>query len=891
VKLARPTFPLLQALCSTALLLSGCDGEPEELISVDLLGEGEDAEAPRLPPPLTAEETTALREAFSWRDTQRLNEVDADGNPALYYTMIAIRPPEDEALLEMARVYFDAMPIFPEELEPWEDSAGIIEFEADEKGAFVYAVLAGAVYNHIRQAALEGEPVFDAVILRDPPSPDALLPGGSLSYAWLVEQGFTYGFSREELEEGDSSGVVGAVHSPLLGRIVRGIINIGRGIVNGIRRGIGVLKAGIGGTRPFRLELRVLNTDEAFERTFAFRGESFSDGVMRRAWGPNLNREISVPGAKVMIGVNASLTVTRTDDNGYAEIRIPKGKGLRVFLRLRNRAASITSAGMWDKRLAVFTGSRSRSGPVYISKEVRDKNVNVLAQFSDARAYSREIGGWSPGRALVHTGPIDGRSAAPCLGFMSYGRFGTVSWRGDSIVWNTLLGIFSYFTEIDVLMRRGSASRGVPTHEYGHYLMCDMLFHIKRRDFGRAWGEVARDARRGDMGEAGIIAEGWADFFAHQVAGGMNYFSFPSETGEPRGSMFYCDSGANPSTQPCLEDNVGGGLAWPAGQRSTRASLGGERAEGIARVATLLHDAFDGHADETAPVPGNGGNWTWLLSPFDTGPSLAWAEHASDENVALGTGGMYSILRNWSDRSNSLHYRPFFNAMAVSMLNAGYAPSEVCQLFALHSPTGACDELVSVASVASPLALAMPLGLVVRPSLPDPEGLATAELDWSDISPHGTGFQVQAYLGDTAIATEEVPYSREASAVLQDLPLGVELRFEVATRSGTMLGGAATATGWMPPEPVTEVSAVQRDFTVRVTWEQVNASEYIVEITDQVTGESWEEVQTSEAEALIVGLAHSRTYDFRVISINGAGERSAYPSPPASLFVREVILW
>jgi hypothetical protein len=229
--------------------------------------------------------------------------------------------------------------------------------------------------------------------------------------------------------------------------------------------------------------------------------------------------------------------------------------------------------------------------------------------------------------------------------------------------------------------------------------------------------------------------------------------------------------------------------------------------------------------------------------------------------------------------------------MAVTMLRAGYPPADVCQLFALHTETGACDEIVSIDSVASSMALAMPLGLTVQTALGDPEGLAQAHLVWEDISPDGAGFLVEVFRGEDSATTQDVPYSRRASLTLHELPLGQELVFSVVTRNGDVLGAPATARAWTPPEPVRHVDAVQRDFVVRVTWPAVAASEYVVEMTEQGSDDWWEAARTTESRANISGIAPGRTYEFRVVSVNGAGEPSAYPSPPATVHVREVQVW
>ena len=89
------------AVCLFALLLASCKGTASSTDSsefrddfdvvLDLRPADGDVTLPTLEPPLSAEETRALRDAFSWEAAQELPETDASGRPALYYALVYLQ--------------------------------------------------------------------------------------------------------------------------------------------------------------------------------------------------------------------------------------------------------------------------------------------------------------------------------------------------------------------------------------------------------------------------------------------------------------------------------------------------------------------------------------------------------------------------------------------------------------------------------------------------------------------------------------------------------------------------------------------------------------------------------------------------------------------------------
>ena len=100
----------------------------------------------------------------------------------------------------------------------------------------------------------------------------------------------------------------------------------------------------------------------------------------------------------------------------------------------------------------------------------------------------------------------------------------------------------------DPIYRRNVQSRGTPTHEYGHYTLCNLL--------AQSYGDKAFRSAYSEAAIAGIlhsddasvqplyINDGFADFFASEVVGGTSYpnlaFSIPNS---PKSGMTYCTNG------------------------------------------------------------------------------------------------------------------------------------------------------------------------------------------------------------------------------------------------------------------------------------------------------------------------------------------------------------
>ena len=212
------------------------------------------------------------------------------------------------------------------------------------------------------------------------------------------------------------------------------------------------------------------------------------------------------------------------------------------------------------------------------------------------------------------------------------------------------------------------SSRGVMTHEYGHFSMCSLLFAengppgltglINRIFEGQA------DSRDDEIAQ---MCEGWADTFAMQVVGGSNYVVTPNATS---GMMGFCEG------SPCMDINfVGGGDA-----------SGNPFTDELARFETLFYDAFD-RTDSTTRFTNavaNGDYWRanaqsglLELSPI---PYLA----NQDEKVSLPGPAWRTWAKHWLQHGLTPDHNDVMHGLIDTMGDQGFKWCDVCDLLALH---------------------------------------------------------------------------------------------------------------------------------------------------------------------------------------------------------------
>ena len=127
--------------------------------------------------PISAADSTVIRDTFRWQDTLPVPETLSDGSPRIYSALVQVTSPESLKALDLLRIHHSATPIFEDEMTRLEQQ-GITQnftFEHDGQGQFLYALIPGAIYNQIRLAALDPvEPIeiIRALQIREIPTTD-----------------------------------------------------------------------------------------------------------------------------------------------------------------------------------------------------------------------------------------------------------------------------------------------------------------------------------------------------------------------------------------------------------------------------------------------------------------------------------------------------------------------------------------------------------------------------------------------------------------------------------------------------------------------------------------------------------------------------------------------
>ena len=519
-----------------------------------------------------------------------------------------------------------------------------------------------------------------------------------------------------------------------------------------------------------KVHLDVRNTDAKFGGQALAGGNDGTTPIVR-AWGSGANNPIQLTGVTVTVrenedwlgpisgGVEYSGTV---QSNGVATIQALKGKSSDFCITLDNYAATLNdwfnARELCDFSQILTTANGNARPTTTFSADdevwlrVQDKYVNVMAQLTDGYDYLQQVVGYTPRKVKALSGTpltlppvkqlISARAVTPCLNFpdiavdalndildsagtalagpLGYIFAGTVESIYEDDMWLPDLN--------DTL-----TSRGIASHEYGHFAMCSLLYDEDPTKMVQIPSLTIQRALEGESvtatSEVAYIMEGWADFFAGQLASGASYFSMENEIGRD-GSMSYCRGDS--TNGPCWD--------WNYVEDFNSASDGGPDSIGfdnqVRRVATTLFDAFDGQhpkppaqpasapsASGTPTFTGLGGLFNGVLRPVANAVAAAvpmsiswpgegdfWTESAAtltvpssvhngdakDEVIALPGSGLRTLIHNWTHNASALDWRvtqqQFFAALnatirstpAVESPSRDYNWCEVCQMFAQH---------------------------------------------------------------------------------------------------------------------------------------------------------------------------------------------------------------
>jgi len=745
---------------------------------------------------------------------------------------------------------------------------------------------------------------------------------GSLSYDALRAEGFVYGGGLEESEEQkeEPQGAIGRQVQPFLSEIVRGIANAVEEVVKTTRDVIGEVDEAVAGSAIVQVSVRPVNTDAGFE-----------DGSwMRRAWGddirdndiPSLRAPMWIRGAVVEAHKGASLSRARLQGWGIARLQVPKGRQT-LCLELGNDASELTAL-VTELTLCTFEGNADDEfnmdfqSDTTVVMDVEDARVNMFAQFQDGHDYMTFVAGRAPRQARVSVGltadligEINGqRAVAFCMGDPR-NPLGLVI----PVLVPEVLLVRSADIVMPALGGESANSRGVPTHEYGHHVLCDLMMDNNIAKFGEAWLNVIinifGDPNPGAEDDTLYVNEAFADFFTLQVIGGTNYPILPNAVST--GGIGYCpvvapgcraDSpecsricgGDLDCGQDCAEDNIGGGVM--ADQDYTG---GSPYQQQIAKVVTLFHDAFDGSTpgigDDGLVAPSPGAAFNREPSGRFNEPTFASTEAIrpdggrGDESIALPGSALLRFVSILFDQWASISEPNFYNALALTILEHGYTTNETCELFALHVESGDCTDVLHPSILNGEDLVPGP---VLDFAVETDRETGDVTFSWLRNSQFSTGYELVLTPGSGAARTIPFDNAEEITHVERSLSADTLYTASVVTVNGSNRSEPVVQEFVTLADPVDSVAAVQGRGRIDLSWVPPASGRLQAYQLWQLAPDERLLDVTTDTSFRVSGLSDAFEYQFGVRTLNQVDEagrlvQSARVRPLPSLIVHVAV--
>ena len=251
--------------------------------------------------PISLAESRQLIESFQWPagvapfNASGLLPETVDGKNSLFYAQIYVTSKAQLELLDRLLIHWEKAQIFPEEWpSDWDDRCGIIHYDHDGEGAWVWAVLPGAMYNAIvlarnESSIPEGErDVLRAIRILDPPAALAT-SAGSFDVQLLGESGFEYrGLTGIPDAVALQEALFPAGVADAMADAAKWIWDRGKNALQGVAYVIGVFDR-IYGTVNVRFKIGVPTRDPSFA----------PGSLIQTAWGTNSGAPIVPEGVKV----------------------------------------------------------------------------------------------------------------------------------------------------------------------------------------------------------------------------------------------------------------------------------------------------------------------------------------------------------------------------------------------------------------------------------------------------------------------------------------------------------------------------------------------------------------------------------------------------------------
>ena len=705
-----------------------------------------------------------VRQFPGWANVTPAPATDAEGRPTMFYAAITITNPIQIAELNAVGIQTDTMPMFMDDATrgKFDGQVGYVSKSTCGGAEIVWGMVPGPIFNLIAQDTVKfNETLVEAIVFL--PVPDQVGDASitydgvhPLSYSAARNAGFRAPDDPPPSQPGTVA-VAGAwdfitsaassAWNDVKGA-AKDVVQDGAKVYNAIKNGIpsfsGTVTCWAEDCVQVGVHLDIRNADPAFGGANVAGG---NDGTtpMVRAWGSQANQPLTMTGVQLtlrqsddLLGFSWPISFSGSvQTDGTATVTAVTGKSSDFCITLENYAATLNDE-LTARQLCSFshvlttTTGATRPNTTFshddqVNLRLEDKYVNVMAQLTDGYDYLKALGNYTPQKAKVLSGwplnvpgikqALNGRAVTPCLNFPDVAVQGIndlLDATAEALPppFDALGFIFAGALEAtyedDIWLPDNGdtlVSRGIASHEYGHFAMCSLLSDedpTKMVNIPSLIVQRVIDGTYGDAtDEAAYIMEGWADFFAGQLVSGANYFDMENEIGDDT-SMTYCKGDGK---GPCWD--------WNYVDDMDATSAGGVGSFGflhqVRRVATTLQDAFDGHPFGT-DMPGQGDFWTqaqaginYVTLVVQGHPSYLTeaASHngdAHDELIALPGSDLRTLIHNWTHAIGwgegliwAVDQAQFFGALNQTIRNERLAPPvfnynwcDVCKMFAQH---------------------------------------------------------------------------------------------------------------------------------------------------------------------------------------------------------------
>jgi len=655
---------------------------------------------------ISGQDTQAMHQSFDWSKQKKVPGKTADGRPSLFYAWVYIQSKVEALSLKKLAIHVLSRPLFNEELNQYAGKCGTFTNPGDGTGTFVPVLIPGDTYNKLVDAITSKDVkgnrvIFEAVVLREVPLA-ARTPIGSVRLDVLAQSKFRY-LSYETNPFSPSIQLDGGV-TKVLTDALEWVGTAARNIGEVVTNVLGELD------KLFRGEVRVTLHMQSVTHDPAFSAVALN--VMQRGWGGAAGNKLAPENMQVTVLqklFDSPIPTTSqgwTDFNGRTVIYAVDGgsaRGSGLCVELKTRAAIVTDFLIateicdlrgFDPALPISPNATPddltlRDFRSNFERRLVIDNTRVMGLFEadDAYQWSSKVASFSPRRARILSGywartfaPNGGtRLFAPCLNYpntLSDGLAGSAAAAGLLVAGPAGAVAATVFASVvgnsDIVMSTSSSlreNRQVMSHEYGHFIFCSMLNERNSRAVDNIiWTTVF--AGQDQRVPTRYMNEAFADYITGQVAGGADYGWLPSNTTD------YC----RPDTQPCWDANLNTVETDEAGNAS------------IGRIATLVHDAFDGHGNRFGAVPGDGDVWNSSSGSLTLSSSGYGNTDGALERVSLPGSSLRTFTGYLADGlaplgiGATIDDNKIYGALNRTMQDAGVGWCDRCRVLALHEP-------------------------------------------------------------------------------------------------------------------------------------------------------------------------------------------------------------